>query len=108
MPTMLPEYIFHVLTKTAWEEAQKKGEYSAPSLATEGFIHCSCKHQVAGVLERYYKNQKDLVFLKIDPKLVKNKLQWDKAKNGEEFPHIYGPLNLEAVVEVHIGPVMDS
>ena len=67
-------YIYHITTAAAWEKAQTEGAYTADSLATEGFIHCSTQDQVAGVLDRYYKGQTNLVKLTIEKsKVTKNK-----------------------------------
>ena len=61
--------IYHVTTEGEWEEAQRNGFYIAPSLETEGFIHCSEAWQVKGVLERYYSGKTELVKLVIDPQI---------------------------------------
>lgn len=93
--------IYHVTTAAEWNAAKEKGFYTAPSLATEGFIHNSTETQVAGVLERYYKGKTDLVKLVIDTDELTHPLKWELAPSvNEEFPHIYGPLNLDAVVDV--------
>ena len=93
--------IYHVTSEKEWKEAQSKGNYEAPSLATEGFIHCSEEGQVKGVLERYFKGREDLVKLVIDTNKLKHRLQYDTAPSmGEAFPHVYGPINLDAVIEV--------
>jgi uncharacterized protein (DUF952 family) len=93
--------IYHVTTAKAWEAAKKHGAYEADSLATEGFMHCSEGHQVAGVLQRYFKGKENLVQLTIDTDVVQHRLQYDVAPSlNEAFPHIYGPLNIEAVLEV--------
>jgi len=96
MPT-----IYHITTKKAWQEAIEKGAYTTPSLAEEGFIHCSQENQIEGVLQRYYANQHDLVKLVIDTdKLnVKFIFEWSPS-TSDTFPHIYGPINLDAVMEV--------
>ena len=92
--------IYHVTTKGEWEEAKRKGVYESPSLATEGFIHCSALEQVAGVRERYFKDQADLIVLTIDTERLQHPLRFELAPSvGEEFPHLYGPLNLDAVVD---------
>lgn len=92
---------YHVTTKNAWEEASQKGSYEHPSLDLEGFIHCSQAHQVPGVLERYFAGQKDLVKLVIDPDKLTSRYVFDwSASVADTFPHVYGPINLEAVVEV--------
>lgn len=93
--------IYHVTTQHAWQEAETNGFYEAPSLRTEGFIHCSEASQVAGVLQRYYAGQTNLVKLTIDPEKLTSKLQYDHSPSvNEAFPHVYGPINLDAVVEV--------
>ncbi|HAV78444.1 MAG TPA: DUF952 domain-containing protein [Anaerolineae bacterium] len=99
--------IFHITTRTAWDEAQAKGEYTAESLATEGFIHCSTLAQVLPVADNFYKGQSDLVLLMIEPTLLSPTLKWEAPSGGtpppgvpegDPFPHVYGPINLNAVV----------
>ncbi|MBC7867047.1 MAG: DUF952 domain-containing protein [Gloeobacteraceae cyanobacterium ES-bin-316] len=93
--------IYHVTKKAAWEEARLMGFYEAPSLATEGFIHNSTSEQVRPVLERYYKNETDLLLLHIEESLLTAPLKYELAPSvNEMFPHIFGPINLQAVVEV--------
>lgn len=93
--------IYHITTKQAWEAAQAKGYYEAPSLQAEGFIHCSKAEQVRGVLERYYSGQKELLKLTIDPEKLASPLKFEMAPSvNEDFPHVYGTINVEAVVEV--------
>ena len=95
------DYIYHVTTQKKWDEAVLKGQYEADTLETEGFMHCSTETQVAGVLERYYNGQTDLVKLKIDKEKVERPLIFELAGSiNEVFPHIHGALNLNAVIEV--------
>jgi len=92
--------IYHITTLQEWDDAKKKGFYTAPSLETEGFIHCSETQQVQGVLERYYQGKTNLLKLVIDTNNLKSKLQYDLAPSvNEKFPHVYGPINLDAVIE---------
>ncbi|MCP9750096.1 DUF952 domain-containing protein [Ferruginibacter sp. HRS2-29] len=92
--------IYHVTTKTAWEAALQHGFYEAPSLHTEGFIHNSTAGQVSGVLDRYYKNATGLILLHIDESKLTSPLKYELAPSvNEEFPHIFGPINLDAVVK---------
>ncbi|MFW2477132.1 MAG: DUF952 domain-containing protein [Sediminibacterium sp.] len=96
------EFIYHITTAAQWEKATNEGVYTADSLATEGFIHCSTEDQVAGVLERYYQGQKGLVRLTIQRDKVERPLIFELAGSiNEVFPHIHGPLNLDAVVAVN-------
>ncbi len=93
--------IYHVCSAAAWQAAKERGLYKHPSLEGEGFIHCSEERQVAGVLDRYFRGQKDLLRLEIDPGKLHNEIKWENAPSlGETFPHIYGPINIDAVVDV--------
>jgi uncharacterized protein (DUF952 family) len=101
--------IFHITSRTAWDEAQKRGDYRAESLTTEGFIHCSTLSQVLPVANNYYKGQSGLILLEIEPTLLSAKLKWEPPSGGapppgvpvgDQFPHVYGPINLDAVVNV--------
>ena len=92
--------IYHVTSKTDWENALLLGRYEAASLQSEGFIHNSTADQVAGVLERYYRNQKDLLLLHIDEDKLTAPLRYELAPSvNDMFPHLFGPLNLDAVVK---------
>lgn len=94
-------FIYHITTKQDWKVAEEEGFYIAPSLETEGFIHCSEEQQVKGVLERYYKGKNSLLKLLIDPQQLKSELKYELAPSiNENFPHIYGPINLDAVVSI--------
>ena len=93
--------IFHVVTPQNWQKALQQGFYEADSLAAEGFIHTSKAEQVAGVLERYYKDQSNLFLLHIDELKLTAPLKYELAPSvNEEFPHIFGRLNLDAVIKV--------
>jgi uncharacterized protein (DUF952 family) len=93
--------IYHVTTAPEWELAQQQGFYEAPSLKNEGFIHCSEDRQVAGVLERYFAGKTDLVKLKINTdKLTSRYVQEWSSSVQDTFPHIYGPINVDAVETV--------
>jgi uncharacterized protein (DUF952 family) len=71
-------------------------------LTSEGFIHCSKANQIMRVANTFFTNLPGLVILVIDPSRLKPELRWETGtdKADELFPHIYGPLNLEAVVRV--------
>jgi uncharacterized protein (DUF952 family) len=92
--------IYHVTTQDAWQQALKQGFYQAPSLAAEGFIHLSTEAQVAGVLERYYKGQTNLLLLHVDESKLLAELKYELAPSVNElFPHVYGVINIDAVVK---------
>jgi uncharacterized protein (DUF952 family) len=93
--------IYHITPRASWEEAIQNGSYTAPSLLEEGFIHCAQESQIEGVLQRYFSGKHNLVKLTIDTdKLnVKFIFEWSPS-TSDTFPHIYGPINLDAVKEV--------
>lgn len=93
--------IYHVTTAAEWKAAEEKGFYETPSLKEEGFIHCSQENQVAGVLERYFAGKTNVIKLVIDSDKLSNRFvfEWSPS-TADTFPHIYGPINLEAVIDV--------
>src|SRR5688572_7635855 len=102
--------IYHITTRQAWHEAQLRGEYRAESLEREGFVHCSTETQILLVAESFFKGQAAILLLKIDPSLLPSELRWEPPSGGapppgvpegDLFPHIYGPINLDAVVKTH-------
>ena len=105
----MSETILHITSREAWETAQEQGQYTAPSLTSEGFIHCSTRAQVLQVAEKFYKGQAGLILLVIDSTRLSSGLKWEAPFDGapppgvpvsDAFPHIYGPINLDAVVQV--------
>lgn len=103
--------IYHIAPRDDWKAAEVQGEYRAASLESEGFIHCSTSKQVVRVANTLYKGRDDLVLLVIDPTQAYSDLRWEPPAHipplpdGSEptrelFPHLYGPLNVEAVVRV--------
>ena len=95
--------IVHICSLRDWQAAEQEGEYRAPSLENEGFIHCSRPGQVLAVANLFYRAFPDLILLWIDTDKVTPEVRWDPA-DGEVFPHIYGPLNLDAVTAVRDFP----
>ena len=94
--------IFHIATTADWDRAQAKGFYDADTLALEGFIHCSTIRQIIEVANRIFHNRRDLVLLYIDRAKVTAEIRDENCEDEDTlYPHIYGPLNVDAVVTVH-------
>lgn len=94
--------LYHIATRADWEAAQSLGSYQADSLATDGFIHCSTHAQVLATASRFFRGQPGLVLLVIAPQRLRSEVRYENLEGGEElFPHLYGPLNLEAVTGVY-------
>ncbi len=102
MSRAVSEIILHAASREAWSAAQGQGAYAADSLAGEGFIHCSKPDQILRVANMLFRGQHGLVLLVIDPERLASELRWEPGADltAERFPHVYGPIDPEAVVRV--------
>ena len=98
----MSEFILHLTSRAAWSAAQKSRQVVADSLVGQGFIHCSRASQILRVADLYFSGQPGLIILLIDPARLIPELRWEPGLDLETelFPHVYGPINLDAVVEV--------
>ena len=95
--------IYHITEAATWERERATGAYRAGSLATEGFIHCSHAGQVLRVANERYRGKPGLVLLSLQCDRLTHELRWENTEGGSElFPHVYGPLDLEAVTRVEV------
>jgi len=92
--------IFHITSRNDWFSQKGKSTFSPADFNREGFVHCCTQEQIAGVLERYFSNQKDLVLLHLDERKLSAELKYEPSTNNESFPHLYGPINRDAIVNV--------
>lgn len=97
--------IYHVVMPKVWEKRKADSFYEADSLEAEGFIHCSYADQLDGVIERYYADAGEVVVLSIDPNKLTSTLVSEPSTNDEPYPHIYGPINTDAIIEAVARPV---
>ena len=91
--------IYHIVLPEVWV-ASDGDFYEAASLADDGFTHCSYAGQVDAVLQRYYNGAGRVLILEIDMDLLTSELREEPSTNNEVYPHIYGPINRDAVVGV--------
>ncbi|CBN55305.1 MULTISPECIES: DUF952 domain-containing protein [Kamptonema] len=91
--------ILHITHRQQWEEAKQIQAYRGDTLETEGFIHCSTHQQLIKVANKFFFGQKELMILCIDSDRVQSEVKYEEA-DGDSFPHIYGPLNIDAVFKV--------
>lgn len=92
------ERFFHITSQDAWSDALDEGAYRADSLATEGFIHMSTRSQVVEVANRLFRGRQDRVVLEIEADRLAARVVFENLEGGtEQYPHSYGPLNLDAV-----------
>jgi uncharacterized protein (DUF952 family) len=97
-------FIYHIAAAADWARAVRDGQYTMSTrgrtLAEEGFIHASTADQVALVANAFYQGEPDLVLLVIDPDLVGAEIRYEHVPGqADPYPHIYGPLNTDAVIQ---------
>jgi uncharacterized protein (DUF952 family) len=94
--------ILHICTRDEWAEAQATGIYSADSLATQGFIHCSTEEQVHVPATALFQGRQDMLLLEVDESRLPTPIVWEEGDpphpDGWIFPHLYAPLPVNAVV----------
>ena len=105
MTESAPAPVLHLTERSLWEAARAKGRYEISTrgrtLREEGFIHCSTRDQLPRTAAAFYAGLEDLVVLVIDPARLDVPLRYEASEpGGEEFPHVYGPIPAEAVVDV--------
>ncbi len=102
--------IFHLTTAAAWEQACAAGAYTADSLTSEGFIHCSDPHQVAWVANTRFRGRSDLIVLHIHEDALEAPVRRENLEGGQWlFPHVYGPIAVGAVTAVtSLSPAADG
>jgi uncharacterized protein (DUF952 family) len=93
--------ILHAAILADWSAAQEQGVYTTGSLASEGFIHCSKPEQILRVVNSFFTGRRDLILLVIDPARLTSELRWEPGVDihSDLFPHVYGTINLDAVME---------
>ena len=93
--------IYHLARRGEWEGRSLTEEYSAPSLALEGFNHCSQDEaQLLAVARRLFAGERDLVALELETDLLTSEVKLEASRSGEIYPHIYGNINTQAVMAV--------
>jgi uncharacterized protein (DUF952 family) len=107
-------HIYHITSRAAADAGRRAGEYRTESLSGQGFIHFSQIFQILNVANSFYAGQTDLVILVVDAALLKAELKYEDPVHPATsaraetplpaadvlFPHLYGPLNFDAVVRL--------
>jgi uncharacterized protein (DUF952 family)/flavin reductase (DIM6/NTAB) family NADH-FMN oxidoreductase RutF len=90
--------IFHIVKNEDWAK-RVNGVFQGESLKSQGFIHCCTKDQIDAVLNQWFSGHTDLVLVEIDPDLLLADVKFENLEGGQElFPHVYGSINLDAVI----------
>jgi uncharacterized protein (DUF952 family) len=93
--------IYKICPASAWREAERKGVYSGSADdARDGFIHFSTAAQVAETARKHFFGQRALFLIEVDDEALGAGLRWERSRNDQLFPHLYGELDLGAVISV--------
>ena len=93
--------IYKICPASAWREAERQGVYrGSADDARDGFIHFSTAAQVEGTARKHYVGQTGLFLVEVEADALGNALRWERSRNDELFPHLYGELDLGAVISV--------
>lgn len=97
--------IFHIAKRQSWDQGRAAGSYQPELFASEGFIHCSTADQIIAVANNRFRGDSGLVLLAIDTTRVTHAIRYENLEGGTQlFPHIYGELDPDAVVNVYDFP----
>ena len=91
------EFIFKIIHKDEWQKAKQDGKYNGSDKdKKDGYIHFSEEDQLPETLKKYYQNKENLILLKVNAFKLEH-LLWEQASNGDMYPHLYSPLDVENV-----------
>jgi uncharacterized protein (DUF952 family) len=98
--------IYKICAQAAWEAARPEGRYTGSADdVRDGFIHFSTRSQIAGTLAKHFAGRDDLVLVTVDPERLGEALKWEPSRRGALFPHLYGALDMGAVLTVQPLPL---
>ena len=93
--------IYKICPEALWREAEKAGRFEgAPVDLADGFIHFSTADQVEETAAKHFAGQTGLLLIAIDGQRLGDALKYEPSRGGALFPHLYGPLDLTAVMWV--------
>ena len=91
-------FLYKIMSKQEWEKAQVQGIYEGSEVdRRDGFIHLSAAHQVRATAQKHFFGKMDLVLISVAQENFGPSLKWEASRGGDLFPHIYGPLQLDAI-----------
>jgi uncharacterized protein (DUF952 family) len=94
----VPTTIYKICSAEEWRAAERAGRYQgAPVDVHDGYIHFSTAAQVAETAAKHFAGAAGLMLVAVDAGVLGAALRWEPSRGGDLFPHLYGPLPLEAV-----------
>jgi uncharacterized protein (DUF952 family) len=97
---MRDDLLFHITTKDDWKQYNNSGSYEPESLDSNGFIHFSTGEQVETAANTFFGDKDEILLLVIDATTLHEDIKYEKDEDtGEKFPHLYSPLNTNAIID---------
>lgn len=101
--------IYRIIRRADWAAAQAAGAFTGTAHdIRDGFIHFSTAAQAAETAAKHYAGLRDLLLLHVDTAALQAPLKWEKSRNDDLFPHLYGPLPVTAVHRVDDLPLDEA
>ena len=101
--------LYKIMSKQEWETAQAQGIYEGSEVdRRDGFIHLSAAHQVRATAQKHFSGKTELLLVFVREEGLGQSLKWEVSRGGDLFPHIYGPLPLNAVSEAVPLPLVNG
>ena len=95
----MTDIIYKIVPATLWQDALNAGEFKGASIdLADGYIHLSTAGQARETAARHFAGQDALVLVAVDAEKLGDKLVFEPSRGGDLFPHLYGPLTLDAVL----------
>jgi uncharacterized protein (DUF952 family) len=92
--------IYKVLNAAQYASAKAGGAVEAPVDVADGYVHFSTAHQLQGTLSKWFRGQTDCVLLAFDADDFGAALQWEKARDGDLFPHVYDRVSADQALAI--------
>jgi uncharacterized protein (DUF952 family) len=93
--------IYKIVPAALWREAERAGRFAGSEVdRRDGFIHFSTAAQAPETAAKHFAGQDDLLLVSVDANRLGDRLTWEPSRGGALFPHLYGVLELEAVIAV--------
>ena len=98
--------IYKIVPAALWRDAESNGVFHGSEHdSRDGFIHFSTAAQVAETAAKHFTGQNDLLLVHVDTAPLGDRLKWEPSRGGDLFPHLYGPLDLAAVLQCESLPL---
>lgn len=97
---MREDLLFHITTRDKWKQYQKDGNYEPESFESNGFIRCFTGDQIEDAANRLFPDKDEILLIVIDVSIIREEVKYkEDEETGEKFPHILGPLSINAVID---------